>query len=585
MLKSKHHISSTHKSRTSNLEHLELRTSKFEPRTFFLIPIILVIILLFRFSVSAQNLVPNPSFEVGSVQCDFIFDYPVFKNSVSGWWIPTTGTTDVFSTTLTNSNCWAYMPANEGPLRYPDVPRIGDQLPRTGTRFIGLFTYSKGIPLNSNNPADTTYREYARVKLEVPLIVGESYCAEMYVSLAERPRFAANNLGMYFHEKDVWQPTWIEANPQVIEKEIILNTASWVKVDGKFQADVPAEYLTIGNFLGYHDTKVTDKKGADPTVERNNYAYYFVDDVSVTKFEPKTFIFTGATTICDGELAYVSISGGLEKIVWSALSDTTKLLGGGINFEAKPFETTSYLIKGSNCGVIVKDTLTVTVKRGKPIELGGDQVICEGTSLKLDAGEGHSSYKWQDGSADRFYHVTKAGNYSVSVENLNGCLYSDNIRITMDDIPKLSLGNDSLVCEGFYPLRPGYRPDVTYKWSTGSDSHEITPTASGTYSVTLRHHCGEVSDTIKIYSPEEVFIPNVVTANNDHKNDFFVISGKSFGLDVSVYNRWGTEIFTSRNYDDNWPTERDNIPSGTYYYKVTYPGCRTFNGWLQLIRN
>lgn len=58
---------------------------------------------------------------------------------------------------------------------------------------------------------------------------------------------------------------------------------------------------------------------------------------------------------------------------------------------------------------------------------------------------------------------------------------------------------------------------------------------------------------------------------------------------VSIYNRWGDEVFSVDNYDnDNHAfTGRSNggskLPSGTYYYKVTFrSGRKTMTGYLEL---
>jgi gliding motility-associated-like protein len=232
----------------------------------------------------------------------------------------------------------------------------------------------------------------------------------------------------------------------------------------------------------------------------------------------------------------------------------------------------------------VKDTLTITVRPGKPVDLVPDQTTCFGTTLILDAGEDYISYEWQDGSTDRFFHVLETGNYNVWVTNDHGCKYYDNVHITVENKPTVNLGSDTLICDEFFPLSLKYEPNVNYSWSTGATTPEIVPTNSGVYFVTVKNSCGETSDTIRIYSSDDIFIPNVVTINNDGLNDKFIIKGNALDMELKVYNRWGDEIFQVKKYNDNWPFENEDISSGTYYYKLTYPGCKTFNGWVQVIK-
>jgi hypothetical protein len=60
-------------------------------------------------------------------------------------------------------------------------------------------------------------------------------------------------------------------------------------------------------------------------------------------------------------------------------------------------------------------------------------------------------------------------------------------------------------------------------------------------------------------------IPNIVTNDGNFKNDTFVLP-KAFDQNVSlaIYNRWGKNIFSTANYQNNWP-ETDQA-SGVYFY-------------------
>jgi hypothetical protein len=92
---------------------------------------------------------------------------------------------------------------------------VGSQLPRTGNRFAGVITY--------NGATDyPNYREYIQVGLKEPLVPGEYYCAEMYVSLAEYLKFASNNLGMYFSDNiisDYLNSETLPVTPQIVKKK------------------------------------------------------------------------------------------------------------------------------------------------------------------------------------------------------------------------------------------------------------------------------------------------------------------------------------------------------------------------------
>ena len=83
-------------------------------------------------------------------------------------------------------------------------------------------------------------------------------------------------------------------------------------------------------------------------------------------------------------------------------------------------------------------------------------------------------------------------------------------------------------------------------------------------------------------------IPEVFTPNRDGVNDRFVIT-KPYGLrvDLEVYNRWGTIVFTSNDYKNDWDGRGNNsflgqdLVDGGYYYTVK---LKNQNGSTQILK-
>ncbi len=77
-------------------------------------------------------------------------------------------------------------------------------------------------------------------------------------------------------------------------------------------------------------------------------------------------------------------------------------------------------------------------------------------------------------------------------------------------------------------------------------------------------------------------ISKAVTPNGDGYNDFFTIGVDldcGFTFDVKIFNRWGAEIYSMKNYQNNWDgysdksfTNSNQLPSGTYYYILEING-------------
>jgi len=81
---------------------------------------------------------------------------------------------------------------------------------------------------------------------------------------------------------------------------------------------------------------------------------------------------------------------------------------------------------------------------------------------------------------------------------------------------------------------------------------------------------------------------NVITPNGDDKNDTFVIPDLDFypGSKLSIYNRWGNEVYHSDNYKNDW--DGKGLADGTYYYlferKDPAGKIKIFKDWIYLKR-
>ena len=225
---------------------------------------IFVLFLSICLRVNGQNLVPNPDFEsYGTLPCSWITSQGQFSSALQDWEMPTEGSTDIFST-LVNQSCYAHCQST-----YSNA--VGEQLPRSGNIMSSILTYGSGCSI--------PYREYLEVQLTSPLIAGETYYAEMFVSHGDYSQFASNNIGMYFSDTYVNNPGLcgvLNFVPQINETSVITDSTNWVKIAGNFVATSPAQYLIIGNF---YDNNNTVNVFCSPFSSNN--ARYFVDDVLV----------------------------------------------------------------------------------------------------------------------------------------------------------------------------------------------------------------------------------------------------------------------------------------------------------------
>ncbi|MBS1939856.1 MAG: gliding motility-associated C-terminal domain-containing protein, partial [Bacteroidetes bacterium] len=90
---------------------------------------------------------------------------------------------------------------------------------------------------------------------------------------------------------------------------------------------------------------------------------------------------------------------------------------------------------------------------------------------------------------------------------------------------------------------------------------------------------------VLVHSGCTVWVPNVITPNNDGVNDAWVISGLArSGSSVRVFNRWGNLVYSSANYANNWKAK--DLPDGTYFYEVIDGRSgKQLTGHLTVLRN
>jgi len=83
-------------------------------------------------------------------------------------------------------------------------------------------------------------------------------------------------------------------------------------------------------------------------------------------------------------------------------------------------------------------------------------------------------------------------------------------------------------------------------------------------------------------------MPNVFTPNGDGSNDIFKpVKSKGIAeMQTYIYNRWGGQVFETKNLMIEW--DGGNLPDGTYFWIVKYTNAigeqKTLNGHLTLIR-
>ena len=119
-----------------------------------------------------------------------------------------------------------------------------------------------------------------------------------------------------------------------------------------------------------------------------------------------------------------------------------------------------------------------------PVQILGDNLLCEGQTATLTADVGNS-FLWSTGATTATITVTVAGNYSLTVTDANGCTSTNftDVLVFPNPTPQI-IGNNSVCPNGVATLALSTNY-LIYIWSTGSDDASVQVNNAGTYTVTV----------------------------------------------------------------------------------------------------
>lgn len=251
-----------------------------------------------------------------------------------------------------------------------------------------------------------------------------------------------------------------------------------------------------------------------------------------------------------------------------------------------------------------KDTTILPVEVKEVLEPGVyDYTQCVGLPVSVQGGYTSSeyNYQWEPASAVESPNspvtnvlVSTSDTFLLTVTNSFGCQIVDSVPVNLLifnlDISHQIIGN----CEGRVPetIFTHNGGDVTYtKWFLNGNQIGDLDTLKyvfenyGSYVIDAEiDSVGCIFNASETVVLNEVMVPNIFTPNNDGSNDTYVVDGIQGTGDwnLTVYNRWGKQIYESEAYDNSW--NGGDLNAGTYYYLLTAPDETFCKGWVQIIR-
>ena len=239
------------------------------------------------------------------------------------------------------------------------------------------------------------------------------------------------------------------------------------------------------------------------------------------------------------------------------------------------------------------DSFHVSLYGQSSVDFGNDSILCELATLLLDATQQHpAQYFWQDGSTNTTYTVYEDGEYWVVITD--HCLgASDTVIIGYLNDFTVSLGPDTILCEGKTLTLNAETPYCDYLWQDGSTQSTYLVRGPGTYSVEVSNKCFSHWDAVNIgyeHCAQELYLPNAFTPGPDALNPVFLpifsYPDEVEEYRMEIYNRWGTLVFRTEEITFGW--EGANAPDGVYavvvHYKTRGEKEKTVKGSVTVIR-
>ena len=197
-----------------------------------------------------------------------------------------------------------------------------------------------------------------------------------------------------------------------------------------------------------------------------------------------------------------------------------------------------------------------------------------------------SQPNWQRFNADTFDLPVSPGAYTASLVSYKYCLVdSATQKFTIEDYPVVKLTDDTLYTCDLKSVELPSNDTYSYYWKNENGeiiSRQVSET--GQYNIVVQNSCGSKEDSL-YFKNSTLDVTNLVTANNDNKNDCLhaTSNNSNESIRMSIYNSWGSRIFSDNQYKNNWCPNTD-LSDGVYYYEANYNNNCSKKGWVEIVR-
>jgi hypothetical protein len=208
------------------------------------------------------------------------------------------------------------------------------------------------------------------------------------------------------------------------------------------------------------------------------------------------------------------------------------------------------------------------------ITADGPFIVCgNGDEVTLTANAGFN-YSWSNDATTQSIQVTQAGNYSVTIDDGQGCSAITSVFVAQapDETPTVTVDGETTFCEGG-TVQLTSSPASGYNWSNGANTQAISVSQSGTYTVTIDGACGEWTSSVVtlnvLDAPEapvadDVTIPLAGTADlTATGSNVLWYTTATGGAPAATGSTWTTPFVNSTT--SFWVASSNVFGGGTFY--------------------
>lgn len=347
------------------------------------------------------------------------------------------------------------------------------------------------------------------------------------------------------------------------------------------QTSATATGLSIGNYT----VTITDSNGCIGT-----------DTLTIAQSTttPITVNASSTNVQCNGGSDGIAVATGgggtpAYTYVWNPSGQTTNIATG------LTIGTYTVAIYDAN-GCTQTSTTSITQPTPITATIIDTNSACNGTptgDATADGSGGTPSYSflWSDGQTTQMANGLLPGNYTVTVNDSNGC--------TSTTVATVSNNTFAITVSPTITMYSGSSTTLTvttdggnysYNWipstnlsCTNCPNPVASPNVTTTYTVIVTDEKGCAAlDNVTVIIPEcnliqsDIFIPNAFSPNGDGENDLLSIYAKKTcvkSFNLQIYDRWGISMFKTNNINDWWDGTFNGTQANTtlfiYYCTIT----------------